>query len=116
MTSFLIIFFSALILYLLFKKRYIPESTIKKIIEVNYGSILNLAENEGIISSYINLDIEEGGHYPRFFHNKHIQIVKSAIRDYVVNNSDLKIENETCLFQDYQKQEILRNSITKLQN
>jgi hypothetical protein len=75
-----------------------------------------LAESKGIISSYVNLDIEDGGNYPRFFHNKHIQIVKSAIRDYVVNNSDLKIENDSCIFRDYQKQEILRNSITKLQN
>ena len=116
MASFIIVFFFAIILYLFFKKRYIQESTIKNIIEDNYISILKLAENERIISSYANLDIEEGGYYPRFFHNKHIQIVKSAIRDYVVNNSDLKIENDKCLFRDYQKKEILRNSITKLQN
>lgn len=75
-----------------------------------------MAENEQIISSYVNLDIEEGGHYPRFFNNKHIQIVKSVIRDYVVNNSDLKIENTSCLFRDFQKQAILKNSITKLKN
>jgi hypothetical protein len=98
------------------KKKYIPESTIKKIIEENYISILNLAEKERIISSYVNLDIEEGGHYPRFFHNKHIQTVKYAISDYVENNSDLKIENDNYLLRDYQKQDILRNSITKLQN
>lgn len=116
MTQFIIISFLAIILYLLFKKRYIPESTITKIIEKNHNSILNLAENERIISSYVNLDIEEGGHYPRFFHNKHIQIVKSAIRDYIKNNPDLKIENDTYLLRDYQKQEILRNITAKLKD
>jgi hypothetical protein len=116
MTSFIIIFFATIILIFLFKKKYIPESTITKIIEENYNSILNLAENERIISSYVNLDIEEGGHYPRFFHRKHIQIVKSAIRNYITDNPNLKIENDTYLFSNFQKQEILRNCITMLKD
>ena len=75
-----------------------------------------MAENERIISSYVNLDIEEGGHYPRFFHRKHIQIVKSAIRNYITDNPNLKIENDTYLFSNFQKQEILRNCITMLKD
>jgi hypothetical protein len=114
MNSFIILSIVILALYLLLKKEHIKESTIEKIVEENYHSFLSLAEKEGIIQSYVDLDIEEGGHYPRFYYNKHIQIIKSTIRIYITNTPNLKIKNDELLLNDNQKQEILNNSITKL--
>ena len=92
------------------------NSDIEQIVQENYFFILNLAEEQGIIKSYIDLDIEEGGHYPKFYNEKHIDIVKSAIRLYLSKNKDYKLTNKIQLFNDYQKQEILKNCSQELKN
>jgi hypothetical protein len=116
MTFFIIALLIGIIYFLFFRKTYISESIIETIIEENYISILKLAENDRIICTYLNLNIEEGGHYPRYFHNSHTQIVKSAIRNYILNNTNLKIEDTNYLLLDYQKQEILQMCIQALKS
>ena len=97
-----------LVLCFILKHKGSNGSEIELIVEENYLLILKLAEKQALIESYVNLDIEEGGHYPKFYNKKHIDIVKSAIRLYLLKNKGLKSISEITIFNDYQKQEILK--------